>query len=185
MFQEEILRCRRRYVCGCERHGEKDHSTTSARRVRSAWLPRAGGAPGRHSRPTLLTCWRHIRHSRPTLMSAGSPAIPSRHFSPNAKNQPTLLPETPHPCRHSLPALISAGWREGHRIGRFSGGPYPSNLPNLLRALTWMFRRASHLDTAILNQVLPHKRNREAHVTTGCRLNDLTRDEQLSRSGKR
>ena len=98
------MRCRRRYVCGCERQAEKNHSTTSARRVRSAWLPRACGAPGRLvPRPALPATWFPVQHSRPTLMSAGSPAIPSRHLSPNAENQPALLSETPSP----LPTLLA------------------------------------------------------------------------------
>lgn len=57
----------------------------------------------RRSRPALPATWFPVQHSRPTLMSAGSPAIPSRHLSPNAENQPALLSETPSP----LPTLLA------------------------------------------------------------------------------
>ena len=96
------MRCRRRYVCGCERHAEKDHSTTSARRVRSAWLPRAGGC--------------------------GRSALLAGTLGPLAPHP--ALPSDTHECRltrHPQPALLAK-----HREPAGTSVRNPSPLPALL-----------------------------------------------------
>ena len=117
-----------------------------------------------------------VRHGcRARAVAGGRPALPIGTLGPLAPHP--ALPAGTHECRltrHPQPALLAkrqepagtsirnpsplpALLTDTHKCRlarRTSGwliiwGSCPSNLPNLLRALTWMFRRASHLDTAV------------------------------------
>ena len=93
-------------------------------------------------------------------LPAGTPAISSRHFSPNAENQPALLSETPHPCRHSLRALISAGWREGRRASCLFGV-----LIAAICVVTWVnLRNPKPAGTALSHRAFPPFRPRRHDV---------------------
>ncbi len=116
----------------------------------------------------LRTAWREgPLHDQCTARSFGLVAVRGRAALPAGTHecrlsrhpQPALLAKRRESAGTSirspspLPALL-AGTHKCRLARRTSGwlifwGSCPINLPSLLRALPWMFRRASHLDTAI------------------------------------
>ena len=96
-------------------------------------------AVGRHSRSALPAGTHECRlscHPQPALLAK------RRESADTSARNPSPLPALPtgtHKCRL---ARRTSGWL-------IIWGSCPINLPSLLRALPWMFRRASHLDTAV------------------------------------
>ena len=96
----------------------------------------------------------------PSFGTCPSSAASSQHFSPNVENQPALLAETPRSCRHSLRALISAGWREGRRASCLFGV-----LIAAICVVTWVnLRNPKPAGTALSHRAFPPFRPRRHDV---------------------